>query len=244
MEEQSQEQEFDWRALVKQRRHWYAKWWGIALLLLLALVGSFAVALGFSVKEQIKRLKTEHQQLSYGLPTVELLPADELTPTLGAEKPLYEITVWSDFGCPYCKKEAPVLRQLVSKRSREIRLVYKDYIATENSIELALAARCAHDQGMFWPMHDYLFEHQGEELIPMLIDGTKELKLNLNDFYLCLKTEKRLPQLKRDMAERLDLNLTGTPTIIINGLMLPPGDPSLEYLEEFLLELKNKQLKQ
>lgn len=222
--------------------HWYKTWWGVLLLLILLIIGSFAVAIGFAINSQVKAIKQEQLSVLYGLPQVTLTAPDASAPRMGSsENRAVQMTVFGDFNCHYTKSEAPVIRDFLFKHSNDLQLIYRDYpVVATGSVQLALAARCAGEQKMFWPMHDYMFEHQGEEPVALIMTGAKSLNLDLQQFYNCLKTEKYLPQIRQDLSAGLDLKLQGTPTIFLNDYQLPAGEIPADVLEKIFTEI-NKQ---
>jgi protein-disulfide isomerase len=219
--------------------HWYKTWWGFLIILILIIICSFIAAIGFAVNNQVKEIKKEQLSVLYGLPRVQLNAPEAATPVMGSsDDKAVRMTVFGDYNCRYTKSESPVIRDFLFKHSSQLQLVYRDLpIVTDDSLRLALAARCASEQKMFWPMHDYLFEHQGEEPVAMIMAGAKSLNLDLQQYYNCLKTQKYLPQIRKDWAEGQSLNLQGTPTIFINDYQLPPGEIPADVLEKIFSEI-------
>src|SRR5919107_1232988 len=73
---------------------------------------------------------------------------------------------YSDFTCGYCLKFFKETWPKIQARYVEtgkLRFLYKDYPRADQGpgVTAALAARCAGDQGMYWPMHDRLFSADG-----------------------------------------------------------------------------------
>ncbi|MFO0766031.1 MAG: thioredoxin domain-containing protein [Nitrospiraceae bacterium] len=81
-----------------------------------------------------------------------------------AEAPL-TIVEYSDFTCGYCLKffkETWPRLQAKYVDTGKVRFLYKDYPRADQGpgVAAALAARCAGDQGAYWPMHDRLFAEE------------------------------------------------------------------------------------
>src|SRR3989338_1671927 len=71
---------------------------------------------------------------------------------------------YSDFQCPACAAQYPLVKQVAEEFGEQIRIVYRHYPLTSihrNAEEAAYAAEAAGKQGMFWEYHDILFEEQG-----------------------------------------------------------------------------------
>lgn len=98
-------------------------------------------------------------------------------PSIGPADAPVTIAVFSDFQCPFCKKEAEILQSEVSAHEpRQVRLVFRQF-PSQGHPWARLAAEvttCAYLQnsGAFWKMHDFLFRHQDE--------------LTMNNFYKLL----------------------------------------------------------
>ena len=77
----------------------------------------------------------------------------------------WSIVAYSDFQCPYCAKEAKVLRtQLMESYPEQVRVYFRDYpLKTHNwAMGAAIAGRCIYrlEPEVFWRYHDWIFEHQ------------------------------------------------------------------------------------
>ena len=73
---------------------------------------------------------------------------------------------YSDFTCGYCLKFFKETWPKIQARyvdTGKVRFLYKDYPRADQGpgLTAALAARCAGDQGTYWPMHDRLFSADG-----------------------------------------------------------------------------------
>ncbi len=101
----------------------------------------------------------------------------------------------------------------------KIRLIWKDYPeANETSISFkaAEAARCAAEQGSFWAYHDLLFK-TANLTIKNLPDPATQLKLDQEQFNICLTDEKNKALIKDNIEEANALAIQGIPFIYINN---------------------------
>jgi protein-disulfide isomerase len=143
-------------------RPWYKKWWGIILIIIISLLLIFIIAAGIYVVKQIQNINS-----GVSLETIEDQRAKYLKAingvsdnTWGAKNATITIVEFSDFACPYCKLSYPGLKMIREKYPDKVKIVYRDYPLHDNSIFLALSARCAGEQGKFSEAHDILFENQ------------------------------------------------------------------------------------
>ncbi len=166
--------------------------------------------------------------------------------TLG--DPNAPVVVWdfSDFHCPHCRKfTEDTERQLIETyvKTGKVYFVYKHFIVI-NSWDAANASECAAEQGRFWEYHDYLFKKQ-ETDAPFTKDELKryarDLGLDTARFDKCVDTGKYMNVVQKEMDEGRRLGVKGTPTIFVNGTLVPRGAlwPDLQQaIEQALQEAK------
>jgi protein-disulfide isomerase len=145
------------------------------------------------------------------------------SPTLGDETAPVTIAIYDDFECPYCAKSVPLLKQVVEKYQGSVKMVFKNFPLSShrNARNAALTALAANQQGKFWEVHDLLFENYNS-LNPKKIDDlAAQTGLDMEQ----LKKDRIDPQLNalvsRDISEGTAIGVRGTPTIFINGRLLP-----------------------
>jgi len=151
--------------------------------------------------------------------------------TLGAPDALVEMTIYSDFECPYCRNFAlaavpAIVAEFVHTGQVRLRYVYFPLAATHrNAVAAAKAAHCAGLAGRFWGFHDYLYVRQPEWAgvsvsDSVWIDYAGNLGLDKDEFSTCLKDVETNTAVEIDLRESLSGGATGTPTIVLNGQSL------------------------
>lgn len=153
-----------------------------------------------------------------------------LTPNKGAskgpEKAAVTIVEFSDFECPFCRRFAQILDQLSPDERKDVRVVFHHMPLSMHPWARAAAegAACAQLQSAdaFWSLHDQLFAHQAElnqtNLREKLTEYASENRsINLTAFKECLENELSLGLVFRDMDLAAANNVSGTPTLFING---------------------------
>ena len=85
------------------------------------------------------------------------------------------------------------------------------------------AARCALDQGKFWPMHARLFANQKAMSPADLQAHAQALGLDQAAFNQCLSQEKQAAAVRRDLEEGAQAGVTGTPTFFL--ALVDPKEP-------------------
>jgi protein-disulfide isomerase len=124
--------------------------------------------------------------------------------------------------------------------SDKVKHIYRDFPALgENSVNLALAARCAGEQGLFWPMHDKLFQNQGVSTPKELLELANQIGADTVKYELCYSQKKYLNLIQKDFLDGETLGVNGTPTWFINGQKIE-GDIPLNIFTQIIEELINK----
>ena len=116
--------------------------------------------------------------------------------------------------------------------SGTLRLEWRDFpYLGQESVNAALAARAAQDQGKFWEYHDLLYENQsGGFSEERLIELAREAGLDVERFEEDLASGRFEQAVAEDFREGQEMGITGTPTFIINGRVLAGMQP-LEVFE-------------
>lgn len=223
---------------IKNKRHWYGRWWGIFLVAALIIVVSFLLAFAFYIKKISKDLTAQNQaellrqQMAANKPLIEGLGQY----SLGTSTTPITIVEFCDFACPYCRDSYSALRDIAKLNQTKVRVIWRDFVGHADSISLSSAARCAGEQNKFWEMHDGLFSRQGT----LGTDGMEKLarqnNLDLNKFNDCLKTEKYRTNILKDQSDAEKLQVKGTPTWFVNGYLLE-GELSREQWQNIIDQL-------
>ena len=148
-----------------------------------------------------------------------------------------KLVEFSDFTCPYCQLFRPVLEMFVSERAGRVRLYFKPFPIESHpgALELAQAGEWGRDQGIFWKMHDALFEDPHAATPSALAARARALGQDGDDLVAALESGRLLPRVRGAQAEARAAGLRGTPTLYFEGRRLPVPDLS-EWMLEFTLQ--------
>ena len=157
------------------------------------------------------------------------------SPEMGNPKAPITIVEFSDFQCPFCKRGASIIDEVVKKNGDKVKLVFKNFPLDMHpeAKPAAIAAMAAAKQGKFWEMSNKLFENQaslGKETYENL---AKEIGLNLAKFQKDLTDPDIAKQVDADYAQALSLGLQGTPGFYVNGVFVN-GAKSPESFQEII----------
>jgi len=229
--------------MIENKKLWYKKWWGGLFIIFLVLALILAVALGFYIKRIAKNMNNSefnYYQLAQNPLTDEekrLVEGTGKNYWIGAANPKITIVEFSDFACPYCAKSFSKIREISVKYKDSVKVIFRDYpINAEYSDSLALAARCAGEQGLFWVAHDKLFLNQGVATDEEIKNLIKQIGLDNERFDKCFSDQTPIASIKKDLSAGNQLGITGTPTWFINGNLIK-GDIPYKIFMEMIEEL-------
>lgn len=157
-------------------------------------------------------------------------------PDTGPEDAPVIIVTFSDFQCPYCRKAALAIRRVKDIHSDKVRLVFKQFpLSTHSeSMEAALAAEAALEQGRFWEMHDKLYAFKGDITPGNITSAAGKAGLDMTRWKEDMESVEVIERVNGDREEALKLKLTGTPTIFVNGVEF---EEPVKYLPQYVEEL-------
>lgn len=155
------------------------------------------------------------------------------------------VEVWEDFQCPACKNFSEEVEPLVAETyvaNGEVRYIFRHFpfidgqSATKESQNSAKASMCAAEQERFWDYHDMLFanwngENRGSFNDKRLIAFAETLGLDMASFNKCYDDNPYKTEIDADKNNGIQLGVTGTPSVFVNGQVLTPGFvPSFQQL--------------
>ena len=170
---------------------------------------------------------TENKQATK--PQTVLVSLDD-DPVLGNPDAPITIVEFSDFQCPFCAKFHSQTLPLINEnyiKSGKVNFVYRDFPIQNshpNAMPAAVASECADDQGKFWEYHDMIFQNQGQwkdleliQVVNLFKQYASELKLNEDEFGICLDSGKYLDEINNDLQEGQSYGVTGTPGFFVGN---------------------------
>ncbi|HXG03478.1 MAG TPA: thioredoxin domain-containing protein, partial [Candidatus Binatia bacterium] len=98
-----------------------------------------------------------------------------------------------------------------------VRYVVRDFPLESihpHALGAAQAARCAGEQGRFWPMHERLFAHPRALDLESLAGHAAAAGLDVAAFRRCLDGGRHLDDIRRDVEEARRLGIHSTPSFL------------------------------
>src|SRR5579884_1474215 len=156
----------------------------------------------------------------------DVLPAGR--PAKGPANAPVTIVEFSDFECPFCLRNVPVLQQVESNYGDKVRVVFRQFPLRSihsHAQKAAEASLCANEQHRFWEMRDLLFQEPRTLQLEDFYKKADSLHLNSKEFKACLDSGKEQAQIDQDIADGTKLGINGTPATYINGRLIPGAKP-------------------
>ncbi|MGB3295291.1 MAG: thioredoxin domain-containing protein [Phormidesmis sp.] len=174
---------------------------------------------------------------------VDSMSREELIGSAATKGPLDAEVVmmkFSDFQCPYCAIAAADMKTFTQTHADDVLYVYKHFPLVNihpEAMPAAKAAWAAGQQDQFWLYHDGLFAYQDKLGEEYYVELAEQIGLDVEKF----NRDRNSPQAQAAVDADLDLarklELRGTPTYLMNNLLLPAGLP-LEFYDEAVTRLK------
>lgn len=185
------------------------------------------------IREAVEALQAKEQQsaderrMATAAQLRDQLLNDPAAPVLG--NPAGDVTLveFFDYRCPYCKKAAPVVEQLL-KEDGKIRRVMKEFpILGPESVFASRAALAAKMQDRYEPFHKALIGAKGALDQDMVFRLAKEAGVDVARMKRDMNAPEVEDALRRNRELASALEITGTPAFII-GNDFVPGAAELE----------------
>ncbi len=163
---------------------------------------------------------------SQPLPNYGSAPPGALPPHFkGSESSPVIIEEFADFQCPTCAVVHPRMNEVHSRFGSRIKFVFRNYPLTtihRNAYDAAVAAEAAGFQGKFWDMQNLLMVNQAQwsnaaQPRPIFEQYAQRIGIDVERFKNDMLGFGAKGRVDEDMRRGRALNLSGTPTILVNG---------------------------
>ncbi len=138
------------------------------------------------------------------------------------------IEEFADFQCPTCRIVHPKMNEIISKYGNRIKVVFRQYPVTQppKAYDAAVATEAAGLQGKFWEMQNIMFNNQtswanSQTHRQDYSKYAKQIGLDVEKFEIDLLGMAAKQRVDSDMKRGKALNISSTPSILINGRLVP-----------------------
>ncbi len=170
----------------------------------------------------------------------EQLEQDPNAPVLANADGDVTIVEFFDYNCPYCRRAAPTIENLV-EADPGIRLVYREWpILGEGSVFAARAALASRQQGLYEEFHWAMMDMSGRAEERSVLTIAAEIGLDIDQLRADMESPEVAEHIETSMRLADLLGITGTPTFIL-GENLVPGAVEQEVLQRLVDEVREEQ---
>ena len=158
-------------------------------------------------------------------------------PSIGGASPPIHIVEFSDLECPHCKAAQPIVEKLAADFP-QVRFTFQQFPLPASlhpwAMKAAQYADCAAqmNKDAFWKYIDSIFENQGGIALATADDKLKELAAAAGydalEIFRCAASPETEARVKKSLDLGQALNVNQTPTVFINGRMVP-GIANIPY---------------
>lgn len=138
--------------------------------------------------------------------------------------------------CEACAVLHPLIKRLLGTYEGKIQLVIRYFPLHSNSLLASRVTEAAGVQGKYWEMQELLFTHrsewaeQGTLQTERFVGYAEGLGLDMVRFNTDLNNHAFTEMVIRDSQDGVKLGIPGTPTLFMNGRMVPAEGLQYETL--------------
>lgn len=175
------------------------------------------------IEKTQKEMMAEWQKRFAKRPTIDYNKVYDIevgrSPVRGAEDAKVTLVEFSDFQCPYSQRAQPLIDALLKAYPDDLRHVYKNFPLRFHKQAMPAAKAClaAGLQGKFWEMEELVFENPKKLEEKDLRNYAKKIGLDVAKFEKDASSEAVQKLVDADLAEAKKAQVTGTPTLFLNG---------------------------
>ena len=185
---------------------------------------------------ELKQQAEAHRALEQKQDQIFRNPAD---PVLGNAEGDVTVVEFFDYRCPYCKRVADSLTELL-KSDPNVRLVFKEFpILGPESVVAAKIALAAQRQGKYEAVHTAFMAHKGSFEKADLLELAAEVGADKAKLAADMEDPAIQGQLQANDSLAGTLGITGTPGFLF-GKQLVPGAISLDDMKKLVSDARAK----
>lgn len=148
---------------------------------------------------------------------------------LGSPTAVVTVEEFADFQCGSCGATHPTMKEIQSTYGSKIRFIFREYPLAmhDKAYDAAVAAEAAGMQGKFWAMQDQLFTNQQNWSGPsanhkqIWTEYAQKIGLDVQQWQNDISGISAKSRVDQDLQRGKALNVSSTPSIYVNGELVP-----------------------
>jgi protein-disulfide isomerase len=162
---------------------------------------------------------------------------------LGSPTAAVTLEEFADFQCGSCAAAHPVLKEVQSIYGSRIKFIFRNFPLQmhDKAFDAAIAAEAAGLQGSdkFWAMQNQLFQNQSTWVSDpnyrqVFADYAQKIGLDTAKFDADIRGMVAKERVEKDMQRARALNVGSTPTVYLNGEMVPPSEMNVTSMRQLI----------
>lgn len=163
---------------------------------------------------------------------------------LGSPTASVTLEEFADFQCGSCAAAHPVVKEIQSIYGSKIKVIFRNFPLQmhDKAYDAAVASEAAGIQGKFWQMQDQLFSNQQTWSSPsanhkqLWTEYAQKIGLDVQQFQNDISGLAAKSRVDQDMGRGRALNVSSTPTVLINGQSVPFPEVNVAGLRRIIDE--------
>ncbi len=164
---------------------------------------------------------------------------------LGSPNASVTVEEFADFQCPTCGLKHPMMKEIISTYGSRIKFIFRDFPlqipAHDKAYDAAVAAEAAGLQGSnkFWEMQNMLFTNQqiwtaNPDYRKVWEDYASKIGLDVERFKNDMAGLNAKARVDADLARGRALNVNSTPSIYVNGILIPFEQMNIDAMRQII----------
>jgi protein-disulfide isomerase len=162
---------------------------------------------------------------------------------MGSSTAAVTVEEFADYQCGACASTHPIMKELQSAYAgnKNFRFVYRHFPLSipghDKSYNASVATEAAGMQGKFWQMQDLLFRNQAAwtanpNYLQVWEEYATSIGLEVERFKTDMAGSITKQRVDADMARGRGLGVSSTPTVYVNGQMVPFASVNIAQLKQ------------
>src|ERR1700704_2185991 len=151
-----------------------------------------------------------------------MIPIGQRDHVSGSRDAPVMLVEYGDYQCPDCGQAYRIVKELQQRFGESLAFVFRNFRRTAIPPDAERAAETAEWAALsrrFWPMHDFLFEHQQSLDATSLLNAAGHLKLDRHQLQAAWHDRALQHRVAEDVASGKASGVAATPTFFINGVV-------------------------
>jgi protein-disulfide isomerase len=162
---------------------------------------------------------------------------------LGSPNSQVTVEEFADFQCPTCGAKHPIMKEIASTYGSRIKFIFREFPlaipAHDKAYNAAVAAEAAGLQGKFWDMQNQFFTNQqswsaNPDYNKIWEGYAEKISLDVEQFKKDIAGLNAKARVDADLQRGRALNVSSTPSVFVNGNLVPFEQMTVEGLRQII----------